>query len=298
MKIENLVVFFVAATFLIGRAAEEDGGFPKFDENLVLIKVLSVEPLSVEEAVARRLGRTSLMVHNGQGVVEEVYSGDRHLKGRVFRLTPPPYFPGNPARLTHTDVSFRGFAMKDELPVGAEIVLTVIPREDFDPSNRNFNPYNFPKFSCFYLLLEQPRMRVYGVRFPEILGRQKQWGEYVRSLTLIKDPEDLRMRVRQGIFSRNPLVAISSVHFLAKLDGTLLADFAREHRFSDKLSFHARLALDHEMILREGEKWNGDDHGRFLELLTEESKGVHNGDHFLIQRQRHIASGAWSKAEE
>ena len=261
-----------------------------FNGYLALVEVVSIEKLDPSMAGEEHVIKTDL-AHNPVGKVLEVYVGPEHLVGSLFPLTPPPHLKGNPKELTHTYISFDGVFSEKALPVGSKAVLNLHLREDFDPRQRNFNPFSFPDRSMFYIF--------YGAGFgfdntwPEIFGSRLEWAKAIKRFNGIKEEEDHITFLKQSIHDENPLLAVSGVHLLKRFYPETAREYFDEIILVPGTPVYARFAIDHEFCLSRGQIWVNGKQKQLEPILEKEASEVPEGSRHLSFRKQMIGNGSW-----
>lgn len=286
-KTIRLILKLVALLSPVGAFAEPA---ISFDGYLALIEVVSVEKLDPSEVGQEHVIKTDL-VHNPIGKVLEVYIGPEGLVDSSFPLTPPPHMKGKPEELTHTNLGFDGVFPEKSLPIGSKAVVNLHLRKDFNPRNRNFNPFRFPDRSIFYIYYGS------GLGFNNIgsggFENRLELGKAIRHFNKIDEIDEQIAYLKQSIYNENPLLSVSAVHLLKRYYPQLAEEYFDEIILEPNTPFHTRLAIDHEFCLSRGQAWVSGKQKELEPILEKEASEASKGTRLLSFRKQMIDNGSW-----
>ncbi len=261
-----------------------------FDDPLVLIEVVSVEPFDSSND-DRFVVKSKERVHQAIGKVIDVFDGPLNLVGKTFPLASPLYTEGTrePESLTPNVLEFEGISDKQLLPVGSRMVLPVMRIEDYNYAK--YNHFGFPDRSVFFLL--------FGTGFqldkvmPDRFDRRLDWAKAIKRFNGIEEDEDRVTFLKKSIRNENPLLSVSAVHLLKRYFPQLAEEYFDEIILASGTPFHARLAIDHEFCLSRGQAWVSDKQKELEPILEREAAEALKGTRLMSFRKQMIDNGSW-----
>ena len=265
-------------------------GSQVFDAYLTLIEIDSTEPFDASGKNGYTV-KSKARVHNVIAKVIKVFDGPSDLLNKKFPLTPPPYLEGSPNELTHDQLSFEGVADANKLSVGSTAVQVLYYRKDFNPRDRNFNPFSFPDRSVFYILYGNGI--VLDTVWLELFELRLDWAKAINQFNGIEEDEDRVAFLKQSIQNENPLLSVSAVHLLKRYFPQLSEEYFDEMILASGTPFHARLAIDHEFCLSRGQAWVSDKQKELELILEREASEASMGTRLLSFRKQMIDNGSW-----
>jgi hypothetical protein len=265
-------------------------GSQVFDAYLTLIEIDSTEPFDASGKNGYTV-KSKARVHNVIAKVIKVFDGPSDLLNKKFPLTPPPYLEGSPDELTHDQLSFEGVADANKLSVGSTAVQVLYYRKDFNPRDRNFNPFSFPDRSVFYILYGNGI--VLDTVWLELFELRLDWAKAINQFNGIEEDEDRVAFLKQSIQNENPLLSVSAVHLLKRYFPQLAEEYFDEIILASGTPFHARLAIDHEFCLSRGQAWVSDKQKELEPILEREASEASMGTRLLSFRKQMIDNGSW-----